>query len=616
MCGLFLLCAQVFASTYNSIQLTSRQERLEVAPYLWWVAENHGEIKIEDILERKTAPMGWRQNNRFDPNFGLDVSPRWFRFSVTNAGAESVERWLEISYPVLDDIRVYLTEEEKVVEAYHSGDTLNFRERPVFHRNFIFPFKFKPHSKSTVYIRIQTQGALELPADLWSPTAFVQADQWKLAAQFLFSGIMLAMAAYNLALGFVIRDLTFMHYVGYVVSIAIVQLALHGAPFQFIWPHSPQWNQISLVFFIGCSVTFASLFGYRFLNLNVRGGILPYIAISCAFFGLFCCALAFSASYATGIKIAVLATGVVSIVWLIIGLLQWSRREPTAAYFTLAWAVFLVGNIAISLEKIGLIPNLTIIGFMPQIGACIEVMIFSLALAQRINIERRRHISMRELALHRERSAREAEQSMLMAQQQANDELERRVAIRTEELNEAMKKLSVAHEQLNEIATFDQLTQLKNKASFERVLLQEWSRCSRSISALSLVFIDIDRFQKVNQQFGQFAGDTCLQVLAKLISSMTRRAGDSIFRYEGDCYVLVLAHCSAEGALQLSEQIRSRTEATLIHVDEARFSVTVSIGLSSDIPSQGWEPKDLMERAREALAEAKMNGGNGVSFRM
>ncbi|MRT18330.1 GGDEF domain-containing protein, partial [Vitellibacter sp. q18] len=113
------------------------------------------------------------------------------------------------------------------------------------------------------------------------------------------------------------------------------------------------------------------------------------------------------------------------------------------------------------------------------------------------------HISMRELALHRERSAREAEQSMLMAQQQANDELERRVAIRTEELNEAMKKLSVAHEQLNEIATFDQLTQLKNKASFERVLMQEWSRCSRSISALSLVFIDIDRFQKVNQQFGQ-----------------------------------------------------------------------------------------------------------------
>ncbi len=153
----------------------------------------------------------------------------------------------------------------------------------------------------------------------------------------------------------------------------------------------------------------------------------------------------------------------------------------------------------------------------------------------------------------------------------------------------------------------DPLTQLFNRRAF-KYYYQFYTSNKRDNYPLSVVFIDIDYFKKVNDQYGHVVGDIVLQKVSKLISNQLRNI-DIISRYGGEEFVVILPACSKEDVLKVIEQIRLLIESTSINVNDDKISITISAGVAS---TPEINAKKLLEKADEALYRAKENGRNQV----
>lgn len=201
---------------------------------------------------------------------------------------------------------------------------------------------------------------------------------------------------------------------------------------------------------------------------------------------------------------------------------------------------------------------------------------------------------------------------LLDEQEELKRELEKEVDTRTRELQQALDKLSEAHNILKELTTIDAVTGIRNRQYFEEVFDQEWRRALRQNYDLSMMVVDIDHFKKVNDTYGHMAGDECLAGVARCIDNMFNRPSDVVARYGGEEFVVILPYVGRTNALQLGEVIRKEIESTSFPADGHSLGVTVSVGIASMVPSDGDHPRKLIGLADEALYKAKSEGRNRV----
>jgi diguanylate cyclase (GGDEF)-like protein len=162
---------------------------------------------------------------------------------------------------------------------------------------------------------------------------------------------------------------------------------------------------------------------------------------------------------------------------------------------------------------------------------------------------------------------------------------------------------ALAEERLEELATTDALTGLKNRRKFDAAMETEWRRATRQHTPLALLMIDADHFKSYNDTFGHQAGDEMLVGIAICISDSVRRAGDCTARYGGEEFAVLLPGLSAAEALRLAETIR-------LKVQQWSDGTTVSIGIASLTPATTMDPSILLNAADKALYAAKANGRN------
>ncbi len=202
--------------------------------------------------------------------------------------------------------------------------------------------------------------------------------------------------------------------------------------------------------------------------------------------------------------------------------------------------------------------------------------------------------------------------TLLDRQEALKRQLEREVDSRTEELKEALTKLSEAHIILKEMNTIDAVTGIRNRQYFDDVLEQEWRRAKRQGYDISLMLLDIDHFKRVNDTYGHLAGDECLSGVAKEVDKMFNRPSDVVARYGGEEFVVILPYVSPANACGLGEQLREHLEQSTFMSDGHPLKITVSIGIATVSPADDIEPRDLIGRADSVLYEAKANGRNQV----
>ena len=163
-----------------------------------------------------------------------------------------------------------------------------------------------------------------------------------------------------------------------------------------------------------------------------------------------------------------------------------------------------------------------------------------------------------------------------------------------------------AEDKLEELATTDALTGLKNRRKFDATIETEWHRAIRQKTPLALLMIDADHFKSYNDTFGHQAGDEVLVGIAICISDSVRRAGDCTSRYGGEEFAVLLLGLSPMEALGVAEKIRLKVQQW----SDGPTATSVSIGVAGVTPTVTMEWYGLLNAADKALYAAKANGRN------
>lgn len=170
-------------------------------------------------------------------------------------------------------------------------------------------------------------------------------------------------------------------------------------------------------------------------------------------------------------------------------------------------------------------------------------------------------------------------------------------------------ELREAHEEMTRLASQDPLTAMANRRSFDESLEEELARAERYGRALSILFIDVDHFKAVNDDYGHSAGDGALKELASVIGDCLRPA-DLPSRWGGEEFVVLLPETACVEALRAAERIRAS-------VEHHAFSFADGVGLTCSIGTSSWpddaeDAQGLLRLADDAVYGAKRRGRNRV----
>ncbi|MBM4354346.1 MAG: sensor domain-containing diguanylate cyclase [Deltaproteobacteria bacterium] len=165
-----------------------------------------------------------------------------------------------------------------------------------------------------------------------------------------------------------------------------------------------------------------------------------------------------------------------------------------------------------------------------------------------------------------------------------------------------------ANKELERMAVTDPLTAIPNQRAFRTRMIEAAQRADRSKKAVSLLFVDIDRFKSINDTHGHPAGDAVLRGIARCLSETVRKV-DFVARYGGEEFVVLLEETAGPGALVMAERLRQKVAGLSFPELGSGRAVTVSIGIAS-YPNDAASVDEVIALADAALYRAKNEGRN------
>jgi diguanylate cyclase (GGDEF)-like protein len=172
------------------------------------------------------------------------------------------------------------------------------------------------------------------------------------------------------------------------------------------------------------------------------------------------------------------------------------------------------------------------------------------------------------------------------------------------------------HQRTLELASTDGLTGLFNHRQFKKMFAEELARAQRYQKPLSIILCDVDNFKMFNDSYGHPNGDVVLQEMAGLLRELLRGC-DTIFRYGGEEFVILLPETSIADALRVAERLRSCVETSspaFLGEITRSHGVTVSVGVAA-FPDDGDSTTQLLKTVDELMYAAKRTGKNQVHCR-
>ena len=177
-------------------------------------------------------------------------------------------------------------------------------------------------------------------------------------------------------------------------------------------------------------------------------------------------------------------------------------------------------------------------------------------------------------------------------------------------LERSRTRLATLNADLEHLARVDVLTDLSNRRNIEETLLGALSAARRRKTNLAVLLIDIDHFKRVNDTRGHQAGDAVLIATGQALR-MALRTEDSVGRWGGEEFLVVLPNTDAAGALVIAERLRAHTGKPQPGNADPRDAITVTIGAAA---WQSGGMDDLISRADHALYAGKAAGRNNVQL--
>lgn len=368
-----------------ALVLDGQAEKLTLMPHTEYFSTENSELSHEQVWRGDYDGEEFQSLPEKGVSFGYSTLDYWLRIPIRNSTDESLTRYLDVAGITLDDLRVWVYRDGVLQQEYVTGDLHAFSTRPLGSRTFVFPLQIAAGSELTVLIHMRAMSSIFAPMYLWQPQAFDRVEEKTQVLIAFYFGCMFIMIGYNLFIYLSVRHLSYLFYSLFVACITFLQAGLHGFGPKFFWGDNFWLNVQSGVFAVSGSVLFAYLFSRAFLQITRKDGVDYYlIQLMIVASGLICLT-GLIVQVPLVFKVSTFLALVSPIPLTIIGIRRSLRGDPSAKIYTLAWIAFLSGTLAIAMNRLGFIGSNIFTTYGQLIGSAIEVMLLSLALANRLN---------------------------------------------------------------------------------------------------------------------------------------------------------------------------------------------------------------------------------------
>jgi diguanylate cyclase len=603
----------------DTIVINTKVDKTTITDGAEYILLDHS-VSAEDIASA-SYDQRWRPYDGTGINDGGKNQELWLRFTARQSDMSRNIWYLVVAWPILDHIQLSILnhENQRWWQSPAMGNEYPLENKIVSSRFFVFPVRFTEQEPQTLYLNIRSAGLLSLPVSFWRSealSAYSYVDSIILGA---FIGAMVIMLLYNLSLAILLKDNVYWYYCIYVLSIIVYQTVISGLASFYIWSSSPWMLKYGLLLSSTAAFFTATLFIRNFLKLREHGGWLLWGNNFLLVGWVIITISGFVASPALIAQVINIFSFIASFIAIVTGVALWKRNVPTAKIFLISWSLLILGTTIYILGLQGVLPFNIVTRYSQMVGFVSELILLSIALAYRINLE----ITERETAqsdalmltkkVSEERRERlKAQMETLEVQRQLNEELERHVIERTEQLNDAMVKLESANAELTKLSVTDPLTKVHNRRYFDDTLINEYKRALRTHQYLGIIVVDIDHFKSINDNYGHIVGDQCISLVANTLKKVINRPGDLVARYGGEEFVYILPGSDERNALIVADNCRAAVEELEFQVEGKPIPLRVSAGIAAWIPSEEGAYKQLINAADTALYRAKSAGRNCV----
>ena len=370
------------ASAMPLAPLDQDELRLPLGPYVGVLEDPSGSLDVAQVLnleDRSFHPIAGPY-----ANMGKSVSTWWLKVDLRNSRPHLLDGFIEVNYPLLDDLQLYLVTADGRIQRQLGGDGHPFGERAVPVRNFWFPTQVPP-GDSVLLLRVQTTSTVFVPLFFSTHGASAAAQEILMGFNGAFYGVLFAMFCYNLFLYLSLREPAYFWYLAYNVNIGIFAASFDGLLFQLL----PDWlelQQVGIYFLMFSHCLFALQFSRHFLHTRQHFPMMDR-ALQLLMLGTVACLC--SAPLIGMMAWSVLASLtvlIVSFLSLLAGIYVWHAGLRYGSYYMLAWGVLLLTFIQATTGSLGLEVFGIFGATAVKIGVTVELITLSIGLADRINL--------------------------------------------------------------------------------------------------------------------------------------------------------------------------------------------------------------------------------------
>jgi len=382
MLGVLLLATSVMTFA-NPILYVDDNLRYSLNRQVDYLLDSSMQLSLEEVR----VSDDWQSIDRNTVNMGFITEALWLRFDIQ--AVKSNDYILHLPYPILDYLDHYSFIDGQTDLVIKTGDARNFNTRAVNHIDFVFPYRLEAGQTLSVYLRVTSQGTVDVPLRFSSKALFSQENEENILFRGFVMGILFLMLFYNLFIFVSLRDRVYGFYVLNISAFIVTSNAYDGGAFQLLWPNAPVFNEFVFPIFNGLIQVTSIVFMMELLQIwDKKTWYRKYFLVLLTIVSTFPI-LGALLPYSTIVPIEVSFSLIVYTSALILGMHLSFKGNRTAMYFTVAVFLFMVGLVSSNLKALGLLPTNFFTQHAYQLGFFVDMVVLSLALAQKIDIARK-----------------------------------------------------------------------------------------------------------------------------------------------------------------------------------------------------------------------------------
>lgn len=385
-----ILAGAVLAEVDSSwLSVSQREGKYELAATVEYAVDVDGRHDLSSVLA-EDSDLQFQRNQTHTLAFGYVNAVYWLRIRLLSEDS-MVEPWLlEVSGlgRSIDQLDAWLPDINGNLQHYRAGDAVPFEMRTIRHHAILFPLHLPSQQPSELYLRVETNGTLQIPLTLWTIHHYLENEHHDVLLEGLFYGVLLIMIVYNAFIYLTVRDVSYIIYVSYLGCVLLFAMSLRGVGLEYLWPDQPWWNNKSNLVFSELGVMFMLLFARSFLQTPRTTPLINYLigALVLASIALFPVVVLASHRIAAGILSVQYVLTVVAVV--AAASLCLKRGFKAARYYLLAWVSVMLAILLWVFNSFNWIHSYWVGTYIFQLGTTLQTVLFSYALADRINLMR------------------------------------------------------------------------------------------------------------------------------------------------------------------------------------------------------------------------------------